>query len=61
MRAVLWKLGARVSLRRDVETLRERIDYLEDSLAATAARVERDETALRPWTAIRRPGAPQRS
>jgi hypothetical protein len=61
MRAVLWKLGARVRLRRGVEALCERIEYLEDSRAATAARAERDETALRPWIAIRRPRAPQRS
>jgi hypothetical protein len=34
--------------------LRERVEYLEDSLAAFESRAERDENALRPWNEIRR-------
>ena len=41
-------------LERDVAELRERVEYLEDSLAAFEARAERDEKALRPWAEVRR-------
>jgi predicted RecB family endonuclease len=41
-------------LERDVAELRERVEYLEDSLAAFEARTERDEKALRPWDEVRR-------
>lgn len=40
-------------LERDVAELRERVEYLEDSLAAFEARAERDEKALRPWAEVR--------
>jgi hypothetical protein len=36
-----------------VDELRERVEYLEDSLAAFESRAERDEKALRPWNEIR--------
>jgi hypothetical protein len=38
----------------EVAELRERVEYLEDSLAAFESRAERDENALRPWNEIRR-------
>lgn len=41
-------------LEHDVAELRERVEYLEDSLAAFEARAERDEKALRPWAEVRR-------
>lgn len=41
-------------LQRDVAELRERVEYLEDSVAAFEARAERDEAALRPWSEVRR-------
>jgi hypothetical protein len=41
-------------LERDIAELRERVEYLEDSLAAFEARAERDETELRPWSEVRR-------
>ena len=41
------------TIERDVAELRERVEYLEDSLAAFESRAERDEKALRPWTEIR--------
>ena len=37
----------------EVAELRERVEYLEDSLAAFESRAERDEDALRPWNEIR--------
>jgi predicted nucleic acid-binding Zn-ribbon protein len=40
-------------LEREVANLRERVEYLEDSLAAFETRAERDENALRPWNEIR--------
>jgi hypothetical protein len=39
---------------RDVAELRERVEYLEDSLAAFEARAERDDAELRPWNEVRR-------
>lgn len=39
---------------RDVAELRERVEYLEDSLAASEARAERDDAELRPWNEVRR-------
>jgi hypothetical protein len=42
------------TVERDVAELRERVEYLEDSLAAFESRAERDESALRPWNEIRR-------
>ena len=41
-------------LESDVAELRERVEYLEDSLAASEARAERDESELRPWSEVRR-------
>ena len=41
-------------LESDVAELRDRVEYLEDSLAAFESRAERDENALRPWNEIRR-------
>ena len=41
-------------LERDVAELRERVEYLEDSLAASDARAERDDAELRPWSEVRR-------
>lgn len=41
-------------LERDVAELRERVEYLEDSLAASDARAERDDAELRPWGEVRR-------
>ena len=41
------------TMERGVAELRERVEDLEDSLAAFAARAERDETTLRPWTDVR--------
>ena len=41
------------TIERDVAELRERVEYLEDSLAAFESRAERDEKALRPWNEIR--------
>jgi hypothetical protein len=41
------------TIERDVAELRERLEYLEDSLAAFESRAERDEKALRPWDEIR--------
>jgi hypothetical protein len=41
-------------LEREVAELRERVEFLEDSLAAFEARAERDEKALRPWAEVRR-------
>jgi hypothetical protein len=38
----------------DVAELRERVEYLEDSLAAFEARAERDDAELRPWSEVRR-------
>ena len=38
----------------EIAELRERVEYLEDSLAAFEARAERDEKALRPWPEVRR-------
>ncbi len=38
----------------DVAELRERVEYLEDSLAAIEARAERDDAELRPWSEVRR-------
>jgi hypothetical protein len=43
-----------VNVKRDVAELRERVEYLEDSLAAFEARADRDEKALRPWAEVRR-------
>jgi hypothetical protein len=43
-----------VNVERDVAELRERVEYLEDSLAAFEARADRDEKALRPWAEVRR-------
>ena len=41
-------------LERDIVELRERVEYLEDSLAAFEARSKRDEAELRPWGEVRR-------
>lgn len=41
------------TIERDVAELRERVEYLEDSLAAFESRAERDEKALRAWNEIR--------
>jgi hypothetical protein len=41
------------TIEREVAELRERVEYLEDSLAAFESRAERDEKALRPWNEIR--------
>ena len=41
------------TIERDVAELRERVEYLEDSLAAFESRAERDEKSLRPWNEIR--------
>jgi predicted nucleic acid-binding Zn-ribbon protein len=38
----------------DVAELRERVEYLEDSLAAFEVRAERDDAELRPWNEVRR-------
>ena len=38
----------------DVAELRERVEYLEDSLAASEARAARDDAELRPWNEVRR-------
>jgi hypothetical protein len=38
----------------DVAELRERVEYLEDSLAAFEARAERNDAELRPWSEVRR-------
>jgi len=48
------RLGGFLTAPTDVAELRERIEYLEDSLAAADARAERDEAALRPWRDVRR-------
>jgi hypothetical protein len=42
------------SVEGEVAELRERVEYLEDSLAAFESRAERDDDALRPWNEIRR-------
>jgi hypothetical protein len=41
------------SVEGEVAELRERVEYLEDSLAAFESRAERDENVLRPWNEIR--------
>ena len=41
------------NVEQEVADLRERVEYLEDSLAAFESRAERDESALRPWNEIR--------
>ena len=41
-------------LKRDVAELRERVEFLEDSLSAFEARAERDDGELRPWNEVRR-------
>jgi hypothetical protein len=43
-----------VNVERDVAELRERVEYLEDSLAAFEARADRDEKTLLPWAEVRR-------
>jgi hypothetical protein len=43
-----------LEVERDVAELRERVEYLEDSLAAFEARAERDDGQLRPWSEVRR-------
>lgn len=48
------RVGGFFTAATDVAELRERIEYLEDSLAASDARAERDEAALRPWSEVRR-------
>lgn len=40
-------------LERHAAELRERVEYLEDSLAAFEARAERDDPELRPWSEVR--------
>jgi hypothetical protein len=50
----MWGQRRRSEIERDVAELRERVDYLEDSLAAVGMRAERDEKALRPWLEVRR-------
>ncbi len=40
-------------IERELGELRDRVEYLEDSLAAFEARAERDKT-LRPWAEVRR-------
>jgi hypothetical protein len=42
------------TIERDVSELRERVEDLEDSLAALDSRAGRDEERLRPWIEIRR-------
>jgi phage shock protein A len=46
--------GQSSKLERNVAELRERVEYLEDSLAALEARAERDDAELRPWNEVRR-------
>jgi hypothetical protein len=43
-------------LERNILELRERVEYLEDSLAAFVARAERDERAPRSWVDVRGTG-----
>ena len=48
------RVGGFLTAPTEIAELRERIEYLEDSLAAADARAERDESALRPWSEVRR-------
>jgi hypothetical protein len=48
-------------LERNILELRERVEYLDDSLAAFVACAERDERALRSWVDVRGPAGRQRS
>jgi predicted nucleic acid-binding Zn-ribbon protein len=46
--------GQSSKLERNVAELRERVEYLEDSLAALEAQAERDDAELLPWNEVRR-------
>ncbi len=47
-------LAAPARVETGLTELRERVEYLEDSLAAFEARAERDDDALRPWSEVKR-------
>ncbi len=53
-RTIRDRVGGFLTAPTDVAELRERVEYLEDSLSAADARAERDESALRPWSEVRR-------
>jgi len=61
VRQLLCRVKRLLELRRDIEELRDRVEYVEDSVAAFIARAKRNERTLRPWAEVRRTSSGQRS